>query len=415
MSTKTIQLTIKADMPLVARDVPTQRTVELVIQPPLPEQTVNRPRLNLALVLDRSGSMSGAKLQYVKEAALYLLGQIGEQDRLAVVAYDDTVTVVSESVALNVENRQKIAEGIRQLRTGGSTNLCEGWMTGCREVAAHHQEGYLQRTLLLTDGLANVGVTDQEELALHARELYSRGVSTSTFGVGEDFNEHLLEAMATPGGGNYHFIRSPHEIPELFAKEFSELATITLRDTEIILEEPAGVAVEVLGAWRVEQQQGQKRIILGALSASLVQPVYVTLLIPPMGENAEIMFKACVKGVTNENAVITAAAEVTFRAADSEALRTAPREVELLQRSLKVYLAQTANQSLKMERAGEREKAYEALHLALERSIPYMKADEIHYYRDLAQRLRYGMKEFDRKSTQFVMYQARRSRPEDAK
>ena len=149
MSENTIQLNMNTELSLVARDVPSQRTIELVIQPPTAVQSASRPKLNLALVLDRSGSMSGDKLHFVKLAAQHLLDIMDEQDRVAVVAYDDTVTLVSKSTPLSPDSRRSIKGKIQEIQTGGSTNLSEGWLTGCSEVAVHHADGQLERTLLL--------------------------------------------------------------------------------------------------------------------------------------------------------------------------------------------------------------------------------------------------------------------------
>jgi Ca-activated chloride channel family protein len=127
------------------------------------------------------------------------------------------------------------------------TNLRDGWLTGCKEIAATAQDGTINRTMLLTDGLANVGETDLEILAQHAFELYKDAVSTSTFGVGYGFNEQLLEAMANKGGGNYYFIERPDQIAQIFLKEFAELVGITARKVEIKLDLPSSVKWQVLG------------------------------------------------------------------------------------------------------------------------------------------------------------------------
>ncbi len=296
MPDNAIKIELHTELPLIEKDLPTQRTLEIIIQPPAAVKTGTRPGLNLALVLDRSGSMSGEKLPYVKEAAQHLLDLLGDQDRVAVVAYDDAVTVVAKSTLITSESRRRIKHGIQEITTGGSTNLGEGWLTGCGEVAAHHVDGQIERALLLTDGQANQGIVDAEELAVHARELSSRGVSTSTFGVGEGVNEHLLEAMSTVGGGSYYYISSPQQIPAIFQQEFSELAAIAVRDVEITLEVPTGVSAQVLGAWRVEKTGKRLRIFIGALQAGRTQSLYVTLLFPPAAKADQIEINASDNG-----------------------------------------------------------------------------------------------------------------------
>jgi Ca-activated chloride channel family protein len=411
MSEKMVQLSIRTELPLIARDASTTRTVEIVVTPPAAVKTGTRPRLNLALVLDRSGSMSGEKLVYVKEAAMHLLELLDEHDRVVVVAYDDAVKVVAESCLVTPENRLRIKQAIMGIESGATTNLSDGWLTGCGEVAKFHAEGQLERTLLLTDGLANVGIVELEELAGIARELNNKGVSTSTFGVGDDFNEHLLEAVATTGGGSYHYISSPQLIPAIFIKEFGELAAVTLRDVEITLDVPAGVIAQLVGGgWRVEATKGRMRFFIGALQSGRPQALYVSVLLPPSTKKGEVALKCRVMGRGEGNQVCEDGAALTFQYEDAGVVASAPRDQGLLERCAQVRLAEAVNQALKLERAGDREQAYQTLMQAIEAGKPYLKAEEIKLYVQMAERMRRGMQEPDRKSSHHAAYISRQSR-----
>ena len=217
--------------------------VEVLLRVHTPDLEVrpDRPLLNLALVLDRSGSMSGHKLDYAKEAAAYAVNNLLAEDRVAVVTYDDAVQVLVPSTP--AKERAAIAERIRGIRPGGSTALHAGWLEGATQVAAFQEAGRLNRVVLLSDGLANQGETNPTVIAEQVRELARRGVSTSTLGVGLDYNEDLMAAMADAGEGNYYFIESPADLPRIFVQELSGLArTLGTRVRLRLTPAPGGAA-----------------------------------------------------------------------------------------------------------------------------------------------------------------------------
>ncbi len=124
-----------SDLDLVASEVPTQRVVELVVVPPSAGPAAARPALNLALVIDRSGSMSGDKLANVRRAAEHVLDLLQEQDQVAIVAYDDTITLLAPSQHVTAQARASLKSHLQELTPGNMTNLCGGWLSGCEEVA----------------------------------------------------------------------------------------------------------------------------------------------------------------------------------------------------------------------------------------------------------------------------------------
>ena len=410
MNNPSLQFHLDTELNLVDSQEASQRVLEISLQaPPAADQSI-RPQLNLALVLDRSGSMSGDKLDYVKQAAKHVLDLLQETDRVALVDYDDEINLLSPSTAVTAAVRSELKSRISQLKPGGSTNLSGGWLAGCQEAAAAAREGTLNRSLLLTDGLANAGITDLEELARHARELARRGISTSTFGVGNGFNEHLLEAMSNMGGGNFYYIESPIGIPDLFLREFKELVAVTARDVEIILEVPPQVSARVLGGWQVEATPGQVRIFLGNLFSGQAQQIHIVLQIPPAGQASQMTLKARLyaKGETGD--VFEDQAELTYRSADGETVRAAPLKREVMERFALVDLAESANEALKLEREGQNQKASALLLQAIERNRPYLDASQVEKYQRMAARMEHGMDEADRKSSHYATCSLKRHR-----
>jgi Ca-activated chloride channel family protein len=412
MNANSLNLHLDIDQVLIPREVPAQRVLEIQLLAPQSSSIISRPALNLALVLDRSGSMDGEKLAFVKQAALHVLDCLRETDRAALVAYDDEVNLLAHSVPMTKENRAELRHCVQAIQTGGSTNLSGGWLTGCQEAAAAARDGSLNRALLLTDGLANVGIQEPEALAGHARELAIRGVSTSTFGVGRGFNEHLLEGMSNQGGGNFYYIETPSEIPAIFQREFKELAAVTARDVEIMLDLPPQVHAQVLGGWRFEQRDGQMRIFLGSLTSGREQEIYLKLLTPPASGAAELRIQARVLAKGEGEQAFEEQAEAAFRYASQAEAEAAPRSRPVLERFAHVDLAETANEALKLERRGENQKADQMLRSAVAAAAPFVAPSVAKEYEQMSERMKQGMDEDDRKQSHFRVYRQKRQREE---
>ena len=248
-----MKLSAKMDRRLVSTGEKSERYLQVQITAPDKSNSSTRLPLNLALVIDRSGSMSGSKLEKAKEAATFCLRNLTGADRAAIVAYDDEVRVVSPSRVLTPEAKNQMIAEVRAIISGGSTNLGGGWLTGAQEVANHqHEANYLSRTILLSDGLANVGIVDTGELAHHASELRERGVGTTTMGIGADFNEDLLEKMAIKGGGHFYFIEQAAQIPDFLHRELGEVLSTCARRVSLELDLPEGLEAHLLNSFEVE-------------------------------------------------------------------------------------------------------------------------------------------------------------------
>ncbi|MCI0571101.1 MAG: VWA domain-containing protein, partial [Myxococcaceae bacterium] len=207
--------------PAVASDRSTVLDVLVRITPPELERKGERLPLNLALVIDRSGSMAGEKLAFAQQAARHAVGLLEGRDRLSLVVFDDEVETLV--VGGTASEQKALLAAIEGIDTRGSTALHAGWHQGSRHVAAGRAPGQLDRVILLSDGQANRGETNPDAIAAHVRRMAVEGVSTTTMGEGLDYNEDLLEAMARAGDGDYHFIESPAQLPDIFAAELHGL------------------------------------------------------------------------------------------------------------------------------------------------------------------------------------------------
>lgn len=211
-------------------------------------QGAERPPINLAVVIDRSGSMSGEKFDNVKAAASRLVGQLEAGDRIALVSYGSDVTVDFPSSLMTEENRSRLLQVISRMVEGGGTNLSGGFQAGYSEVSRWKKDDYVNRVVLMSDGHANVGMTSSRELTKLSTTSLSGGISVSTIGVGLDYNEDLMAAMANSGAGNYYFIDRAETTATIFEKELKGLMSTVARNAVLIIRLSPGVkAVGVYG------------------------------------------------------------------------------------------------------------------------------------------------------------------------
>lgn len=203
------------------------------------ETVKERTPLNIAVVIDKSGSMAEKnKLEFVKKAVDYIIDQAGDKDYVSVITYDDYVNVVQRSQI--IRDKYDLREKITRLKPDGFTNLSGGMLAGYDEVDDSYSRGYVNRVLLLSDGLANRGITERYELADKVREKNRReGITISTFGVGNDFNENLMADIADYGKGNYYYIRNSSDIPEIFASELKGIKNLVGQGTKMRIKFPS--------------------------------------------------------------------------------------------------------------------------------------------------------------------------------
>jgi Ca-activated chloride channel family protein len=224
-----------------------------------------RRNLNLSLVIDRSGSMAGASLHHALQAAESVVDQLEPDDMLSVVVYDDEVDTVV--VPQPVTDKTTIKNSIRKVRAGGITNLSGGWLQGCEHVKRQLDPQKINRVLLLTDGHANMGITDPKVLTATSGQKAEEGVITTTLGFAQGFNEDLLIGMARAASGNFYFIQSIDEATEVFSIELDSLRAVVGQNLKVTLELADSVSlVDTLSLAKVSQNDtGQTVISLGEL------------------------------------------------------------------------------------------------------------------------------------------------------
>lgn len=216
-----------------------------------------RAPLHLALVIDRSGSMSGEPLDEAKNAAAFIIDHLSAGDRAALVVFDDKVhTLVPLS---DMSHRAALHAAIAGIEAGGSTDLHGGWFAGAEALAPAATPKTISRVILLSDGGANHGLTDMAAITRQCTELAGTGVTTSTYGLGRNFNEALMIAMALAGQGNSYYGQTAADLMDPFREEFALLNALCARQLVVNVAAAPGVRAEVLnnytqvpeGGWRL--------------------------------------------------------------------------------------------------------------------------------------------------------------------
>ena len=221
-----------------------------------PKETERLP-LNLSLVIDRSGSMNGEPLEEAKKCASMLVDRMSEKDRLSVVTYESHAEVLVTSQP--VSHKSRLKSQIRGITTGGMTALYDGWSLGAEEVAKNSNDNFISRVLLLSDGQANRGLTDDDVIASHCRKMAEAGVTTSTYGLSEHFNENLMAGMASAGQGQAHYGQTAEDLMDPFQEEFDLLEALLARRMRLRMMPEKGVSFEVLNGY--SQDKGGRFIM----------------------------------------------------------------------------------------------------------------------------------------------------------
>jgi Ca-activated chloride channel homolog len=241
----------------------------------------DRRPVNLAVVLDRSGSMAEqSKMEHAKAALLALVDQLKCDDIFSLVIYDDVVEVARPAGRVG-RDKQDIRSLVQEICPRGSTNLGGGMQEGFRQVERNTGREYINRVILLSDGLANQGITDPHRLQGIARRQREHSISLSTVGVGLDYNENLMVGLSENGGGNYYFIESSYNLASILRKEFDRLADVMAQNVTIELELGRGVTLRDAIGFEHSVAAGKVLIPVGDLYGDDTREVMVELDVPP--------------------------------------------------------------------------------------------------------------------------------------
>ncbi len=325
------------------------------------ERVDRRSPVNVAIVLDRSGSMSGEKMWKAKEAAKMAIGRLGPDDIVSVVAYNHSVDVLVP--ATKVSDRGWIYERIDRLRADGNTALFAGVSKGAAEVRKFQSPDRIGRVILVSDGLANVGPSSPGELADLGFSLVKEGVSVSTIGLGTGYNEDLMASLARASDGNHAFAENADDLSRIFNYEFGDLLSVVARNVTIELRCGPGVRpIRVLG--RDADIYGNKIVTrMNQLYADQEKYLLIEVEIPASADGASreiaAVSVAYSNAVTQRRDTLGGRAEVHFTSSQALVDRNADQSVMIS--SIELISNEANRQALELRDLGRTKEAKNVL------------------------------------------------------
>ncbi len=239
------------------------------------------PPVNLAIVVDKSGSMRGQRIANALSAARGAVERLRDGDMVSVVAFDTRADVVVAPTRVSDGSRAQIERDIASIRLGGDTCISCGLEAASRELSRAGLSGdHVNRIVLLSDGATNHGVTDMPGLRTIASRMRDNGLTISTIGVDVDFDEKVMGALAQEGNGKHYFVKDPSKLADIFAEEFDSVLSSLASSAEMVVELEPGVEVSEVFDRSFRRDGNKITIPFGAFSAKQEKTALLRLRVP---------------------------------------------------------------------------------------------------------------------------------------
>ncbi|MGD8471166.1 MAG: VWA domain-containing protein [Desulfobacteraceae bacterium] len=243
-------------------------------------QSDDTRNVDMVIVLDRSGSMKGRKINDARQAVLQLLSGLTAKDRFALVTYSDRVQQISGLKHVTADHGKQLKMLVNGIIAGGGTNLGDGLQTGIDVILAAPENGNAKKLVLISDGLANKGITDSTRLGQMAAVAVEQEFAISTVGVGNDFNEQLMTTIADHGAGNYYYLENPMAFAEVFQKEFFYTRATVATNVSISFSLGSGISIADAAGYPLTVQKDRAVFYPGDLRAGQSRKLFLTLQVP---------------------------------------------------------------------------------------------------------------------------------------
>ncbi len=357
-----VDLRIEFDRPVLPADETQRAIVKIGLNGCRPPRPAERPPVNLVIVLDRSGSMSGDKIVQAREAAAEALRRLDRRDVFSLVVYDHEVsTLISPQAPTDVSWLER---QIRSITARGNTALFAGVSQGAAELRKNlERAGFVHRVLLLSDGMANVGPSSAGDLGRLGSALRREGIAVTTVGLGDGFNEDLMAALAQQSDGNHYYVAESGDLPQIFAKELGDVLDVVAQRIEVVVEFPEGVRVLRSIGREAECRDRQARFDLNQLYGGQEKFLLVEIEVPA-GKEDEVRTLAQARArytdaLAKAERELSAAATVRYTRNEALVKSSANRTVQT--EYAVNYLAESKVQAIALADAGRKDEAAKVL------------------------------------------------------
>lgn len=306
----------------------------------------SRMPANVVLVIDRSGSMSGERIEHARASALFLLDQLADGDRFSIVTYASNARVDFPSSLLNSDTRGMARASIDQIHAGGGTCISCGLDAGELQLAAADMAGSSERVIVISDGKAGSGVTSADGLGEMARRLEAAGSTVSSVGVGLDYNENVMAAIAQRGNGNHYFVEDPSTLAVTLEQELDSLSQLVAQNVRLSFELQPGVRF-VQGYDRDFEVVGNRvHVSLGAMPMGREKTVLMELAYNPTQSDTRPIADVSLSYLeARTREARSSSGELSAAVTDDTGLLTSGRDGEVAARLEQVHLARAMNQA----------------------------------------------------------------------
>ncbi len=315
-----------------------------------------RPRINLSLVVDTSGSMEGAAIAQARDASRVLLEQMRPGDRLSVVTFDSRTEVLLPSTEIDAGRLDELRERIARMEARGTTDLAGGLRLGLEEVVRHYDATGINRVVLLSDGVPN----DASTVAALSQAAGERHIAITAIGLGLEYDESLLASIAQTSGGRFHFVEDPTAVASVFRDEVLRLERMVARAAVVEITPGPGVTLDGVVAGQWSGSGSAIRVAIGDIAEGEVRDILVRLRVNPRraGSSVEaIDATMSFDDALEEAGRLERRLYLGARATDDETEIAAGRDVSVERDAARLMAAAQTVQAIEIARSGEVERA----------------------------------------------------------